>query len=116
MTTITLSYRAAQEKIRSAQLPKIYWKAYYAVMIAACLALLVSYIFFINQLTGGTYLIKNYEKEINTLTAQNKDLQTSFAESGFLGNVQSKVASMDFQKTTNVTYVQLLNNSLGLAK
>jgi len=82
----------------------------------ALAVMLVIYVVLINNLTQGSYLIKNYNKQMDTLLTQNKNLQTSFAESGFLGNVQDRVQALSFEKTTQITYVQLLDNSLGMAK
>ncbi len=116
MTTIAISYKAAQQKIRAINAPHIPWKAYYVVMLAVLLCMLVAYVYLVNQLTGGSYVIKNYNREITELTAANKELQTTFAESGFLGNVQERVKSMNFEKTTEVTYVEILKNTVGVVK
>ena len=78
--------------------------------------MLVMYVFLVNQLTGGTYLIKNYNKEIESLSRENKILENNFAEAGFLGSVQNKTRELNFEKTTKVTYVQILDNSLAKAK
>ncbi len=68
------------------------------------------------QLTQGAYLIKKYNKEVGSLTAQNKTLETGFAESGFLGSVQEKAQALNFEKTTGVTYITVMSGSLAEAK
>lgn len=116
MTTISLSYRAIHSKIKSAHFAMVNWKLIYVVSIFCCLSLVVFYILFVNQLTQGTYLIKNYQKEINSLSKENKMLETNFAETGFLDSVQGKVAALGFEKTTQIKYVDILDISLAKAR
>lgn len=115
MTTAALSYSRIQNKIQSrvgsVSLPSVNWKIVFFASFLACSALLVFYAFQINDLTKGTYLINNYEKEINSLARENGNLEVSFAESGFLGQVLAKTQEMNFLKTTSVKYIQILNAS-----
>lgn len=112
MTTLTLSYKAVQSRVASINLFKINWKIVYFLGILFCFSMVVFYVLLVNQLTGGTYVIKSYNKQIITLINENKSLEDSFAESGFLGNVQEKTKELSFEKTTQVKYVQILENSL----
>ena len=116
MTTLTLNYRVINNKVKSIHLPKVNWKVLYALGVLFLLSMLIFYIFFINELTKGAYMIKNYNKEMNKLSDENKVLQASFAESGFLGDVEDKLRNLSFEKTTQVKYVQILESSLGMAK
>ncbi len=115
MTTATLSYKAVQNKAASINLFKVNWKIVFFSGILLCFSMLVFYVFSVNQLTGGTYLIKNYNKEIGSLLKENKILENNFAEAGFLGGIQNKTKELNFEKTTKVTYVQILDNSLAKA-
>jgi len=56
-----------------------------------------------------------YEKEISDLSRENRNLEVSFAESSFLGQVLAKTQEMNFQKTTFVKYIQILDTSFALA-
>lgn len=116
MTTIALHAKGISHRFKSLHVPSFHWKAVYGLAIMALAVMLVVYVVLINNLTQGSYLIKSYNKQMDTLLTQNKDLQTSFAESGFLGNVQARVQALSFEKTTQITYVQILDNSLGMAK
>lgn len=116
MTTLTLGYRAIGHKIKTAALPAIHWKSLLWLVSFFFLASLVAYIILVNQLTRGAFLIKDYNRTVDNLISQSKNLETSFAESGFLGNVQQKAAALSFEKTTKVSYVKMLDNSLTLAK
>jgi len=75
------------------------------------LALLVFYVWQINDLTRGSYLMGSYEKQITKLSDENKNLQVSFAESSFLGQAMEKVQALNFQKTSSVKYIQVLDSS-----
>jgi len=116
MTTAALRYKASHSKTLALHVPKMQWKLLYAVGILVSFAMLILYIVQINQLTSGAYVIKSYNKEISALTTQNRDLQTHFAETDFLGAVQNRAAGLSFEKTANIQYVQILDSSLGMVK
>ena len=75
------------------------------------LALLVFYVWQINDLTRGSYLSNSYEKQITKLSDENKNLQVSFAESSFLEQALVKIQALNFQKSTSVKYIQILDSS-----
>lgn len=112
MTTATLNYR----HIKSLILPRINWKIVYLSGILFTLFLLVFYIFLINELTAGVYLIKNYNKEISNLSGENRTLETNFAEGVFRGEIQGKAAGLGFEKTAGVKYMKIIEDSLARAK
>lgn len=112
MTTATLTYKAIQQRVTLLHAFKINWKMVYFLGILFCFSMVVFYVLLVNQLTGGTYVIKGYNKQISTLIDENKALEDSFAESGFLGDVQEKTKGLNFEKITQVKYVQILDNAL----
>ena len=116
MTTISLTQRIIHQKTKVIHFPKINWKLFYILGALFFVSTLVYYIFLVNTLTKGTYLIKNYHKEVSALSKENRALETDFAETSFLGGVTDKVKLLDFQKTTKVKYVQVPDNSLAQAK
>lgn len=115
MTTLVLAARAAKEKVRSASLPRVNWKAIYLLGISMALLMVISYIYLVNQLTGGVYLIKKYNKEVNALYAQNEVLENSFAQTDFLERVMSKTRELSFEKTSDIKYMQIMDTSLARA-
>jgi len=100
MTTATLSL-----KIKS--LSEINWKPICIVGFVASLALLVFYVCQINDLTRGSFLINTYQKQIGQLSNENKNLQVSFAQNSFLGQVLQETQTLNFQKVTSVKYIQV---------
>jgi|SRR3989344_421415 len=114
--TLRLHYRAIQNKVTSIQAIKINWKLLYFLAFMCSLAMLVFYVFGVNQLIQGTYLIKNYNKEIKNLLAENRSLEVVGTEASFLGLTQAKAQELSFQKSTDITYVHVLESSLAKAK
>lgn len=115
MTTIALSYNKIQKniqaKIGAVALPIINWKKVCVIGFLTSLFLLLFYVWQISDLTRGFYVINSYEKQISRLSDENKNLQVSFAESSFLGQALLKIKSLNFEKTTSVKYIQILNSS-----
>lgn len=116
MTTAALNFSVVQKnlqaKIDSIDLPEVNWKAVCFAGIFMCLSLLIFYVWQVNELTRGTYVVNNYLKEISKLSEENKNLQISFAESSFLGEALAKIQALDFQKVTSVKYIQISDNSV----
>lgn len=119
MTTATLNYSRAhnkiQSKLSSINLPDVNWKIICLLGFVACSILLFFYIYQVNSLTRGSYLINNYQNNLDKLSQENKNLEVSFAESSFLGEVLVKAQALDFQKTASVKYIQVLDNSFARA-
>jgi len=120
MTTATLSFyrvqKTIQSKIDSVDLPTINWKLICFSGFFILFSLLVFYVWQISDLTKGSYLVDNYEKQINILSQENKELQISFAENSFLGQVLEKIHVLKFQKILSVKYIQIPNNLLVTVK
>ncbi|MGD0577124.1 MAG: hypothetical protein ABSA74_03565 [Candidatus Staskawiczbacteria bacterium] len=118
MTTAVLNYLKVQKKIQakveSVSLPAINWKMICVFGFFVSLALLIFYVLQINYLTAGYYITGSYENQISKLSDENKNLQVSFAENSFLGQVSEKAQALNFQKVTSVKYIQILDNSVAL--
>jgi len=110
MTIATLTFP------KSVELPAINWKSVCFIGFFVSLALLVFYVWQINDLTRGSYFINSYEKQISNLSSENKNLEVSFAESGFLGQALEKIQALNFQKTVSVKYIQLSDSSVATIK
>ena len=117
MTTAVLKLvsigKKAQAKADFLDMPSVNWKMVCLIGSFICLSLLVFYVFQINDLTKGSYLINTYEKQISQLSDENKNLQVSFAENSFLGQVLQKAGELNFQKVVSVKYVQISDDSVG---
>ncbi len=116
MSTLALGYRKMHRKITSGVSVRVPWKMIFCAALALCLAMLVFYVFEANELTKGTYLIKNYNKQIDNLIQENKNLETNFVQTSFLGGVQEKARELGFERTSDIKYAQIPTNSLAEAK
>ncbi len=118
MSTAILQSRDQQvsRKINLESLLKINWTIIYSIGVFLCLALVIFYVFRVNQLTSGVNTIKENMAKIQILSQQGRVLESSFVESGFLGRVQATAKDLGFEKTTNVGYVQIMQNSLAKAR
>ena len=112
---LRLQARAAQAKAMAIPVMNVNWKFIYFMAFMISLAMLVFYIFGINALTEGTYNIKNYNKQVKSLLAENRDLQIEANQTSYLGLTQEKAKELNFQKSTNITYVHVLQDSLARA-
>lgn len=120
MTTLALNYLKIQKKVKNkveaSDLPQVNWKAICFAGFFVCLALLVFYVWQINDLTHGSYLVGGYQNQVSKLSDENKTLQVSFAESSFLGQALEKIQALNFQKVTAVRYLQISDGSVAIAK
>lgn len=120
MTTAVLSYHRIQKniqaKINSVAMPEVNWKKLCFIGFFVGLSLLVFYVFQVTALTKNAFLISSYEKQAEKLSQENRNLQVSFAESSFLGQALTKIQALNFQKTTSVKYIQILNSSAKVSK
>lgn len=116
MTTAAIRLKAFPASVNPVRLFKFHWKWCYGAALVLFLMMLVGYVYSINTLTAGSYALKTYQKELDTLLTQHKALDAQAATDGFLGSLQEKVMALGFQKTTDVTYVQMLNPSLAQAR
>lgn len=112
MTTAVLNYLRVQNFPEL----KVNWKVICLAGFFMTLMLLIFYVWQINDLTRGSYLLNSYEKQIKQLTEENKNLEVSFAESSFLGQALQKIQALNFEKVTSVKYIQIPDSSVAIIK
>jgi len=119
MTTAVLSYSSAQKKnysrVSFIGFPSVNWKAVCFIGFFIMATLLIFYVWQVNNLIHGSYLISSYENQISKLSDENKNLEVSFAENSFLGSALEKIKALNFQETTSVRYIQIPENALAKA-
>lgn len=116
MTSLVLTNYISFRKAKNIILPHINWRAFYAISVAVFAIATIICSFWANQFTRGVYLIDKYEKEIDVLYEESKTLETQFAESGFLGKVVDGMKVLNFEKTEEIKYIQILDTSLARAQ
>jgi len=119
MTTTALNYSKIQKKIQAKvdliDFPTVNWRFVCIAGFLACLSLLVFYVWQVNSLTHGYYLINSYENQLNSLAKENKKLEVAFAEASFWGQALEKMQELNFQKATSVKYMQIPGSYLAKA-
>lgn len=116
MTTIALAYSNIKKKTNLFGFLNINWKLYYIFSFIIILSLAAFYVIQINNMTHGSYLIKDHQREINALLEENKDLEMNFARADIMEGVREKAEAMSFTRVKEVKYVQILETSLAEAK
>lgn len=92
------------------------WKIFFFAGLATLGFCWFLHAYVLNQLTKGTYLMQDYEKRIEILSQERKNLKIAFAESGFMGSIEQKTRELNFEKTTEIKYIQILDNSVAVKK
>jgi hypothetical protein len=119
MTTLLLAYNRIQKKVQigidSIEVPSVNWKTICLICFTSCFFLLIFYVWQINSLTKGAYMVNSYQNQILQLSKENKNLEITFAQSSFLGQAVEKVRAMNFQKAVTVKYIQVPDVALARA-
>lgn len=124
MTTATLAYKAIHKKFTAVSMPlavvlrarpRFSWRAGYTLAIGLLLLLAVAYVLQINALTAGAYTMKTSQKEFTKLLETNRGLEAHFAQTGFLGGFLEKAKDHQFEKTTVIKYLQMLEPAFAKA-
>jgi hypothetical protein len=103
---------------QSIRLPEIAisWKAVAAAGALSLIALSVTYIMEVSQLTKSEYLLNASANQLQQLGQQNRNLEVSLAENTFLQHILQQAAAMNFVVDSNVQYIQASDNAFALAK
>jgi len=112
MTTHTLVQASLSNRSFSIRLPRINWRIFLLLGFCSVLFLSVFYIFQVNTMIKSGYLMKNYQKKIDNLINENKNLEVNLAQISYLENIQKKTKELNFEKTQTIKYIQILESSL----
>lgn len=112
MTTHTLVQSSSFNKLFSLRLPRINWRIFLLLGFCSVLFLSVFYVFQVDEMIRGGYLMKNYQKKIDTLLRENKNLEINLAQISYSENIQKKAAESNFEDIQTIKYIQILDSSL----
>lgn len=112
MTTRALVQTLSLQKVSAIRLPKINWKALLLFGFCGVLFFSVLYVFQINEMIRGGYVIKSYQTQIDNLIQENKNLEVKLAQISYLENIQNKAAKLNFIRVKKIGYIQILDSSL----
>lgn len=74
--------------------------------------LLIIYIFQQNSLITTISLMQEYQKKIQLLTEENRNLEIVFAQNNSLFDLNSKVEELGFEKIKSIKYVKVVNDQI----
>lgn len=69
-------------------------------------AIIVAYMFLVNDTTSGSYKVSEVENRIEAFQRENKLLELKVAELKSMKNVQARLIDQDFVPVLNVEYVR----------
>jgi len=69
--------------------------------------LVIFYIFQLNSLTEGMYLIKKYDKKLQDLSQENKLLEIKFSQENSLENLGSLVKNLGLNPVEKTDYIEI---------
>ena len=101
----SLAFRPISIKINFSR--RIFWILNFILII-----LLGLYIFQVGTLTQAIYLIKDYEKKLDSLSKENEILEINFSKSNSLSNLENFLSKENFVKSNKVKYIQILESSV----
>ena len=76
------------------------------------ISLLVFYIFQLNLLFSQTYLIQNYEKNLEQLSKENATLEINSIQANSLGGIEAQIKELGFEKIENIEYIRVLESTV----
>ncbi len=69
--------------------------------------LLGLYIFQVNEITKGMFLVKNYNKKLENLLQENKILEIKFSQLNSLENLGLLVSQLNFDEAGKIDYIKI---------
>lgn len=116
MTTILLSYRVMGRRVSSISFPRFNWKMFYLLAALLSLCLLIFYVYSVNKITANILVVKNYNKQVEELSRENRMLQADLEQFSFWGKIMVGAKELSFEKTTNIKYLQMPSTDSSLAR
>lgn len=85
---------------------------FWILIVCFIIFLLSFYVFQINSLVSEGYLLQTYQNKTEKLIQENERLETSLAEMGSLGNIESLIQGLNFEKISQIHYIQILESQV----
>ncbi len=81
-------------------------------LFISILVLSVFYVFQINAFTGEKYLLSSQEKQLDEVKREAEILKIDFARANSLNNIAIYYQNQNFEKTSQVKYIRILDTSV----
>jgi len=113
MKNNTLALRQPFSAVFSANLTrKFSLKAFITLTLLSIISFVIFYVLQINYFAKETYLVQNYEKQLNQINQETESLEISFSKYNSLANVDDYLLGNNFQKTNQTKFIQLLESTV----
>lgn len=87
---------------------KTVWFSGFALIVS----LMGFYVFQICYVTQASFTIANYEKQINNLDREFKNLQINFSGTNSLSGLEKLLVAEGYEKVDKIHYIQVLDGSV----
>lgn len=74
--------------------------------------LLVFCVFQLNALTRDIYFIQNYEKKINQLSEENKNLEIELLNAKSLQNIKTLIEELNFERVGKILHIKISEDEI----
>ena len=78
------------------------------------IAFLAFYIFQINVEISESYSVLQYQKKIDQISEENKNLQITSLQANSLERIKPLISTLNFEKAGKVNYIRVLDNQIVL--
>ena len=96
--------------------PRFNFKIFWALSLVLAAAFLLFYIFQVNNLVSNNYSVQKMEKNLKVLSQEKERLEGQFAGMASLGSFESLIENRQFEKISQIKYIQVPDNSVAVAK
>jgi|GEM_PF-1532539 len=96
-------------------LGRLSMRAFWVFTFITVLSLFLISVFQLNKYIEESYLVQNYEKEVEGLNQENKLLEIKSSQVNSFVNIDDFIKSKSFEKTAKIEYIKVLEGT-ALAK
>lgn len=87
---------------------RIFW----ILSLISLASLLVFYIFQVNKIVFGEYLLQGCEQKLNEIIEESKRLEIDFSQVNSLENIETLAKNLEFEKAEKIHYIQVLQGKV----
>lgn len=103
-----------QKGLSLLNLPAFSLKIFWILTAISVGILLAFYVFQVNQIIQANYLISDYEKSIDKLSWENKNLEINFSQQNSLEDVGNLAESLDFEPIAKIYYIRTSDGTVAV--
>jgi len=90
---------------------KLNLKIFWLLNILLIFSFLIFYIVQVNIIFLKTNLIQKYEKKLDEITKENKDLKISLVQTDYSKDIEDQINELGFEKISNIQYINFITEN-----